>query len=131
MPSYLRVDQMEFLPRGTNVDSSWILLKTGRQTGQTIGKYNGLAEARIARTYVDGKLVVKITLEHAVVSNDRKDTFGLSGDSGAFVYSITGTVVGMCFGGPDHGRVGYFTHIHDILDDIERVTGIKDIRLKQ
>lgn len=121
---------MEFLRRGRNLDSAWILHKMGRRTGETIGRYNGLAEAMISRRYVDGKLVVKATLEHTVISNDRKDIFELSGDSGAFVYTTTGQVVGMCFGGPEHAKFGYFTHIHDIIDDIEKVTGAKDIRLK-
>lgn len=121
---------MEFLRRGRNLDSAWILHKMGRRTGETIGRYNGLAEAMTSRRYVDGKLVVKATLEHTVISNDRKDIFELSGDSGAFVYTTTGQVVGMCFGGPEHAKFGYFTHIHDIIDDIEKVTGAKDIRLK-
>lgn len=122
---------MELLARGRNLDSSWILHKFGRQTGDTIGRYNGLADARIARTYVDGKWVDRITWEHAVVSNDSKEVFALRGDCGALLYTMTGEVVGMCCGGPKHGNVGYFSHIHDILDDIEKITGVKDIRLKQ
>lgn len=122
---------MEFLARGRKLDSSWILHKFGRQTGDTTGRYNELANARIARTYVDGKWVDRITWEHTVVSNGSKEVFSMRGDCGALVYTITGEVVGMCCGSPKHGNVGYFSHIHDILDDIERITGFKDIRLKQ
>ncbi|KAL2823207.1 hypothetical protein BDW59DRAFT_163551 [Aspergillus cavernicola] len=125
------VDRMELLPRATSLEPEAILHKMGCKTQDTEGRYDGLLTATIAREYVGGQWVEKATLEHTVVSNNRKEVFETGGDSGAFVYTSTGHVVGMCFGGPHHGDVGYFSHIHDILDDIEEITGATNIRLKQ
>ncbi|KAL4786978.1 hypothetical protein BJX76DRAFT_354593 [Aspergillus varians] len=125
------VERMDFLPHGESLRAENTLCQMGRKTGETQGKYNGLKTARIAREYIGGSWVEKATFEHTVVSNNRKDVFEMGGDSGAFVYTITGHVVGMCLGGPLHGEVGYFSHIHDILDDIQKVTGVKEIRLKR
>ncbi|KAI9374600.1 hypothetical protein BJX61DRAFT_532242 [Aspergillus egyptiacus] len=119
--SKLELDKMEFLPVGERIRPGQLLYKWGRKTGATKGRYNGLRTAYISEEIVAGKVIKKPTLEHTVVSISRHDVFELEGDSGAFVYSNRGHVVGMCFGGFKDGYA----------DDITRVTGVKDIRLKQ
>ncbi|KAL2833887.1 hypothetical protein BDW59DRAFT_168914 [Aspergillus cavernicola] len=128
------VEKLEFLMRGptATIRKDTKLHKLGRKTGATWGRYNGLKTATVAEHVVNGHVVHKPTFEHTIVSQGRGvEAFELPGDSGALVYSVSGEVVGMCFGGFNHGDVGYFTHIHDLLDDITAVTGATEIRLKE
>ncbi|RDW93003.1 uncharacterized protein DSM5745_00325 [Aspergillus mulundensis] len=132
--SHLQVvcpQQIDILPPGRNIDNGEALYKVGRKTGVAHGVYTALRTAKVARQYADGAWVDKVTLEHTVMSDDRNKSFVMGGDSGALVYSLNGLVVGMCFGGQNDGELGYFTHIQDVLEDIRRVTGVKEIRLKR
>ncbi|KAL5339946.1 hypothetical protein BJX70DRAFT_397186 [Aspergillus crustosus] len=125
------VKSMDFLPRGEPIQPDTILYKIGRKTGVSEGRYAGLRTVKVAHEVVNGELVSKPTCEHSVLSHNHKNVFALPGDSGALVVTRIGRVVGLCFGGYDHGDVGYFTHIHDLLDDIEAVTGECQIRLER
>ncbi|OOO10290.1 hypothetical protein OAory_01060980 [Aspergillus oryzae] len=100
------------------------LYKIGRKTGLTHGVYNGLKTA-----VFDDKENNSETWMHTITGfRDRVADFG---DAGALFFTRTGDVAGMCTGGSVRGGLVYFTHIHDLVDDIKQVTGAKDIRLKQ
>ncbi|KAE8310098.1 hypothetical protein BDV41DRAFT_579904 [Aspergillus transmontanensis] len=100
------------------------LYKIGRKTGLTYGVYNGLKTA-----VFDDKENNSETWVHTITG--LRDTVASFGDSGALFFTRTGDVAGMCTGGSVRGGLVYFTHIHDLVDDIKQVTGVKDIRLKQ
>ncbi|PWY68685.1 hypothetical protein BO70DRAFT_400300 [Aspergillus heteromorphus CBS 117.55] len=51
------------------------------------------------------------------------------GDSGSLVFTSTGHVVGIAFGGSHDGDVLYFTHSHDLVDEI-KATSKRDPWLK-
>lgn len=105
------------------------LFKCGRTTGYTKGVYNGLKTVHLTHAVINGELVPQPTLEHTVTNQG--DPFALRGDSGALVIDSQARVVGLHWGGLDSGSVAYFTHIEDVLEDIKRVTGAKEIRMMQ
>ncbi|PLB45993.1 hypothetical protein P170DRAFT_512592 [Aspergillus steynii IBT 23096] len=110
------------IPPGTR------LMKLGHATGCTQGKYNALMVAHIATDPKTGK--VTITHEHSILSSNTRQAIMTSGDAGALVYDIIGTVHGMCFGGNFIGDHAYFTHAADLMSDITRtVPGLPEIRL--
>ncbi|OJJ30326.1 hypothetical protein ASPWEDRAFT_32515 [Aspergillus wentii DTO 134E9] len=78
------------------------------------------------------KLVPEVTFEHAVTSAT-KGTFAELGDSGSFVFTEGGRVVGLFMGGGGVERkdVFYFSYIEDVFDDIRAVTGAQEIVLFQ
>lgn len=52
-------------------------------------------------------------------------SFGQDGDSGAWIFNKCGVLIGMIWGGCSRSGSCYFTHIKDIIQDIEKATGLK------
>ncbi|KAL4912364.1 hypothetical protein BDW62DRAFT_24456 [Aspergillus aurantiobrunneus] len=104
-----------------------VLYKMGRATGFTVGKYGGLKSAAVARRIVGGEEREVATWEHCFTSPGKYIIN--KGDSGSFVFTTTGYVVGMLFGGANSGDIGYFTCTRDLLDDIRLITGAKQVRI--
>ncbi|KAL4904249.1 hypothetical protein BDW74DRAFT_178831 [Aspergillus multicolor] len=120
-------DCIDFIRRHRNIDPGTRLFKLGCATGSTWGFYNGLRTAMIGREHTEEA----ITMEHTVVYN--REGRGVSyakGDDGALVYSYIGLVVGMLVGGQSNGDIAYFSDIHDVLDHIQEVTGVEEVRMK-
>ncbi|KAJ9208251.1 hypothetical protein DTO021D3_1049 [Paecilomyces variotii] len=104
------------------------LFKAGRTTGYSVGEYNGLHSAVIARKFVNGKWETHKTLEHSVCGR-HGDWFSQEGDSGALIFDNRGDVVGMLFGGNMLRSISYFTHIVDLFNDIKKMTGATKVRI--
>ncbi|KAL2852085.1 hypothetical protein BJY01DRAFT_244698 [Aspergillus pseudoustus] len=103
------------------------LFKVGRATGFTKGKYHGLRSCTVAKRFVNGLEQEFKTWEHVVSAPG--DIFLFPGDSGSLVFNMDGEVVGMLFGGTWCGGVAYFTSTKDLLHDIRKLTGLKDIHI--
>ncbi|KAI9926149.1 hypothetical protein MW887_004612 [Aspergillus wentii] len=105
------------------------LFKVGRSTDLTRGVYSPLEQVRIARERdAEGEMALIATLEHAITSKGEA-RFAEAGDSGSFIFTRKGDVVGMVMGGFERKNTVYFTPIQDVLDDIREVTGAEAVRL--
>lgn len=118
----------DFEVRELQVDER--LGKVGYDTGFTRGDYSGLRAVSITTRIVNGKEETYESWEHVVTRGSSEIPIVERGDSGSLVFDDTGAVVGMCSGGTDTGDVLYFTHIGDVLESIQEVTGVHDIRLR-
>lgn len=68
------------------------------------------------------------TWEYTVTNPD--GVFVEPGDSGAFVFSAAGGVVGLFWGARDRNYgTGYVTPIDDILDDIKLLTNAQEVEI--
>lgn len=70
-----------------------------------------------------------MTTWESTVVGSRGKSFSEPGDSGSFVFTQEGVVIGMVFGGSAECSVTYVTPIQAILDDIKAVTGALDARI--
>ncbi|KAJ9289366.1 hypothetical protein DTO021C3_3192 [Paecilomyces variotii] len=113
---------------GESIPHGAPLFKAGRTTGYSVGEYNGLHSAVIARKFVNGKWETHTTLEHSVCGR-HGDWFSQEGDSGALIFNNHGGVVGMLFGGNMLRSISYFTHIVDLFNDIKKMTGATKVRI--
>lgn len=113
-------------PREAVLEHNEELYKCGRKTGYTSGKYNGLDTCRLSRKIVDGEEIEVVTIEHTITG----DPFADIGDSGAFVFDDTCSVVGLVFGGVRQSSTTFFTHFIDLFEDIKASTGAKAVRIK-
>jgi hypothetical protein len=68
------------------------------------------------------------TWEHKIASNGDGD-FAEQGDSGSWVYTISGELVGMLNSGDEAHGTGTMTLMSDIFDDIRSVTGATNVRV--
>ena len=102
--------------------------KAGRSTGYTAGEYSHLNTVSIATVFENGKLKPKITIEQSITGR-RGQPFSLRGDSGAFVFTQSGEVIGVVFAGHEQRPVTYFTHITDVFSDIKQKTGATEVRI--
>lgn len=68
------------------------------------------------------KRPVRPTLEQQVILAPFPHLFNERGDSGSWILDKNGNLVGMVWGACVRSRCCYFTHIQDIIGDIERVT---------
>lgn len=102
----------------------------GYRSGLSTGRYSSLHAANVHGEYdKNGKLTrTKVTLEHTVCGTP-EEPFGKPGDSGAFVCDGHWVLVGLHWGGALTGRWNYFTHVHDLFDNIMNVTDIKAVRV--
>ncbi|EEP81066.1 predicted protein [Uncinocarpus reesii 1704] len=104
------------------------LYKVGRSTRFTAGRYNGIKSAHVATKINEhGEQETKVTMEHAIVGISGR--FSNPGDSGSFVFTRYGEVIGMIFGGHTQGPISYMTHISDLFDDIKAITGCIGVRI--
>ncbi|OJK04433.1 hypothetical protein ASPACDRAFT_55914 [Aspergillus aculeatus ATCC 16872] len=108
------------------------LHKSGRSTQCTQGRYNGAISAAIARTEDSNICWVSMTTyEHAVARTGNKP-FAKPGDSGSWIFTPQGEVVGMMlYGACERLNIVYFMHIDDILQDIKDVTHAFDVRIAE
>ncbi|OXV06241.1 hypothetical protein Egran_05991 [Elaphomyces granulatus] len=102
--------------------------KAGRSTGYTAGEYSHLNTVSIATVFENGKPKPKITTEHSITGRHGQP-FSLKGDSGAFVFTQSGEVIGVVFAGHEQRPVTYFTHIADVFSDIKQKTGATEVRI--
>lgn len=128
------VDWFKAIPRNEPLGDDTTLIKVGRQTLDNIAQYNILKDFLIMED-PDTKVKRVMTWEHCILSNYfltavEDAPLIQPGDAGAFVFDVHGYVIGICFGGNRVGSRGYFTYIHDLFDDIKRVTGVTDIELR-
>lgn len=105
------------------------LSKVGRATGYTRGTYGNLDICHIATKIVNGEKEDVPTWEHVLLGIKGGNPVVDPGDSGSLVFDEVGVVLGMIFGGNDKGNLGYFTATRDLIADIKRITGVKEIRL--
>lgn len=105
------------------------LFKSGRSTGFTKGMYSGLRQVVIAKGLdLHGEEASLPTFEHAIARWSYRP-IAESGDSGAFVYTFTGEVVGLLVGSWERMDVAVFQYIFDVFEDIKMVTGAVDVRI--
>ena len=113
------------------MDADTQLYKSGRSTYLTAGRYQELASVTIARVYdpTSGHMVEKVTEERAIagIGSD----FSEPGDSGSFVFTASGRVVGVVTAGDERKGVTFMTPIEDVLRDIKSVTGAVEVRLAE
>ncbi|KAL9122099.1 MAG: hypothetical protein Q9187_001344 [Circinaria calcarea] len=118
--------ELDFADRfGDIVPDDWVI-KRGRTTEVTCGKFNG-APIKVQWTN-DGDE----TWEWAVVStlkrrggSEEPDVFAGQGDSGAMVFNREGELVGMVFGYHQGGKIfgsGLVTPIREIIADVKAST---------
>lgn len=100
--------------------------KTGRSSGLTMGTYSHIQshiEIPLPPNSDDWPRK-RVTEENVVLSGDPKVHFNEDGDSGSWLISSLGELVGMIWGAGENGQC-YFTPIRLVLEDIERVTGLQ------
>ncbi|CAL5867205.1 uncharacterized protein PFLUO_LOCUS1418 [Penicillium psychrofluorescens] len=107
------------------------LFKVGCATGFTGGIYSGLQTIYIATRLVDGREMKIKTWEHTILARSLSQVVVEQGDSGSLVFNRLGAVVGMCFGGTYYGDAGFFTHAVDLIESIQEVTGVREVRLRR
>lgn len=107
-----------------------VLFKSGRSTSITKAKFSELESVLITREPdpVHGGTRLVTTWEYAFASISNRP-FAEPGDTGAFVFTGLGGVVGLLWGGAERNDTGYVTPIEAIFDDIKRVTGAVEIRI--
>ncbi|EEP76151.1 predicted protein [Uncinocarpus reesii 1704] len=105
------------------------LYKIGQSTGFTAGWYNSIKSIHVAtRINQHGKEEMKVTKEHAILGRSGQ-RFAAPGDSGSFVFTEKGEVVGMIFAGRKDRNISYFTHISHLFEDIKAITGCIGVRI--
>lgn len=74
-----------------------------------------------------------IVIHRDVVLGLNGKPFANKGDSGTFVFTGDGILLGMMYGGRRgaNSNVNYIMRTVDLLQDIKERTGAKDIRLRQ
>ncbi|KAK2766148.1 hypothetical protein FQN54_007664 [Arachnomyces sp. PD_36] len=108
------------------------LFKMGRSTKFTVGKLNGVRKTTLNTWTLDASGTLVETPSHAYVAVPTtlyNGIFGSKGDAGSFVLDSNGRLVGLFLGGATDGT-GYFTSAEDLITDIKRVTGAKDVSFK-
>ncbi|KXG54559.1 uncharacterized protein PGRI_077030 [Penicillium griseofulvum] len=105
------------------------LQKSGRSSQITTGTYSELECVTFTQTKGDdGQTIVVPTWEHKIASNGDGD-FAEQGDSGSWVYTISGELVGILKGGDEAHGTGTMMLMPDIFDDIRSVTGATNVRV--
>lgn len=100
--------------------------KIGRTTGITLGHYSHIeahVELKLPLNSEIERGSLRITSEHVVVSSENDKLFSGDGDSGAWLLSEGGYVVGLIWGAGPRGQT-YFTPISPVIKDIEEATGL-------
>ncbi|KAJ5578631.1 uncharacterized protein N7459_007595 [Penicillium hispanicum] len=100
------------------------------RSGRSAGRYNGLKTAHIHQM-VDslGRFAgTEKTLEHCIVGEPSK-FFSQKGDSGSCVFTRDYSMAGMVWAGHVAQDITYFTHVHDLVEDIKQVTGARGMRM--
>ncbi|KAJ5263273.1 hypothetical protein N7478_010878 [Penicillium angulare] len=124
------------LPSGKKIISEDRLVKFGRSSKGTTGKYNGVEDLHIVRvkdqTQRRGFRIV-ITYEHSVSSLKSPFTgpFAMPGDSGSFVCTLQGEVVGMLILGNERLGTFSFSSMSNIFRDIKEKTGADEVCLPE
>lgn len=106
------------------------LFKVGCATGFTGRIYNGLKTVHVATPLVDSREVKIQTWEHNFCKSLSQSVVE-ERDFGSLVIDLLGAVAGVRFGRTYCGDIGYFTHTADLIENIQEVTGVKEIRLKE
>ncbi|KGO76504.1 Peptidase S64, Ssy5 [Penicillium italicum] len=105
------------------------LQKSGRSSGITSGTYSKLECVQFTHLKTDqGMAVIIPTFEYKIASRRGTD-FAEKGDSGSWVYTLGGEVLGMLKGGNESHGTGTMTLMSDIFDDIKSVTGATQVRI--
>ena len=90
--------------------------KVGRITGFTAGNTDGLSEANFGGGAPSSLEVTAVNLISGFAEN---------GDSGAWILNEQGQVLGMIIGGYEKGFTAFYTPIILMLEDMEKLTGLK------
>lgn len=109
------------------------LFKLGRTTGFTRGMYNGIPEVTLEdwREEDPGHKREIARRDHLVIGTAFEEfPFSDQGDSGAFILDRTGKLIGLLLGGNDHTSGTRFTLISNVFEDIKKVTGCAEVRLR-
>ena len=117
-----------------HVQAGEIVLKVGRATGTTFGNFQKMLQTDTLHSWTQketGEWEEVTTLECAVLTPYGSEPFGRAGDSGSFVFSTEGEMIGLYFGGNDHTGLSYFTRIQDVFDDIKKITQAKEVTLPE
>ncbi|KGO53834.1 hypothetical protein PEX2_023620 [Penicillium expansum] len=104
----------------------------GFRQGLTWGLTNGLQEPAFLMSRENG-YTETIVIHRDVVLGLNGKPFANKGDSGTFVFTGDGILLGMMYGGRRgaNSNVNYIMRTVDLLQDIKERTGAKDIRLRQ
>lgn len=107
-----------------------VVFKSGRSTSITQAKFHGLKSVLITREPIPmyGTFRLVTTWEYAFASIS-EGPFAEPGDSGTFVSTRLGGVVGLLWGGAERNDIGYVTPIEAVFDDIKKVTGAVEVRI--
>ncbi|KAJ5567632.1 hypothetical protein N7535_006938 [Penicillium sp. DV-2018c] len=105
------------------------LQKSGRSSQITCGTYSELKCVMFTQVRDDhGQIAIVPTWEHKIASS-RKGDFAENGDSGSWVFNLSGELVGMLKGGDEAYGTGAMTLMVDIFDDIQSITGATKVRV--
>ncbi|KAJ5681432.1 uncharacterized protein N7477_001372 [Penicillium maclennaniae] len=99
--------------------STWLEFQ-GYRSGRNTVMYNGLKIAKID----NGQHTLKYSITQATGGHA-----AMAGDSGSLLCTPNGEVVGMIIAGLDHNLIAWFTRIDDLIKDIKKKSGAKDIRM--
>lgn len=113
-----------------------LLFKTGRSTGFTVGRLNGIEKSTLHSWKWDGlgNLVEVESQAYCVLPDSSfnrngggPSSFGKGGDSGSFMMDRTGSFVGLYFAGSTSSNIGFFMGADDLIADIKRITGAVEV----
>ncbi|CAI7662301.1 unnamed protein product [Penicillium glandicola] len=105
------------------------LRKSGRSSRITSGRYNEMECIEFTKAKSkSGQVNVVPTWEHKIASGPDGNLVE-SGDSGSWVYTRTGALVGILKSGNEAHGTGTMTLMADIFDDIRSVTVATNVRI--
>ena len=128
-PGGLVLDQQK-----TDLKTDQLLVKFGKKTNATEGRFNGLRSflAHLGRVDAHGRFIEVETMEHSIARLKNSGAlFSECGNSGAAVLNDVGQFVGLLFAGNYSAKVSYFIPWKRLFDDIKLITGAMDLRLYQ
>lgn len=109
------------------------MIMVGRTSGPTWGTYNAIKSVKFVDEIYrdeDGTPRSVECHDHLIISPPSEPiSISDPGDSGAFVFSTLGLLIGMVIGGCPGSNSVRFTSVKDLFDDIFKVTGAKEICL--
>ncbi|KAJ5509277.1 hypothetical protein N7527_011420 [Penicillium freii] len=105
------------------------LQKCGRSTGITTGTYSFVDCVRFTEALDEYGIPQGIPIWEHKIASGPDGSFAEKGDSGSWVYTQSGVLVGVLNSGDKAKDTGTMTLMPDIFDDIKSITGATNVRI--
>lgn len=105
------------------------LRKSGRSTGSTASVFNELQSVELLRLNSRKGPGYQLTISWVTKIPKMDYSFAEPGDSGSWIYSAGGAVLGMLTGGDERQETISLCRMQDIFNDIKDLTGAADVQI--